>query len=401
MRKSVAFALLLGVMSVTSCRRSTSPGETEASSQGTNAVMEVEIVPAEERPVARQIEIVGTLLAEERVTVASEVEGRLAEIRVDLGSSVRQGDVLAVIDRRDFELRLADAQAALRQVLARLGMTENQDRVDPQETTIVRQAKASFDDAALRLQRLRQLRSKGVVSQQEYDQAEAAFRIAEARYHAALEEVNTLLAQLEQRRAQVALARRELEKTIIRSPLTGAVVERHVSAGEMVRRNDRVVTLVTTNPLRLRADVPERYAAQVYVGRPLTFTIDALPGRTFTGRIVRLSPAVSTETRSLTLEAEIENRNNDLRPGYFARAQVVVDPRATAVVVPARAVTAYVGIYKVFVVDGDKAVERQVKPGMKLGEWVEIVEGIRPGDPVIVSDVGRLYTGARVRPRSR
>lgn len=401
MKKYAALALLLGLVSVVGCRRNTSPGETEASSRGSNSVIEVDVVPAQERTVERQIEIVGTLLADERVVVASEVEGKLAEIRVDLGSRVRQGDVLAVIDRRDFELRLADAQAALRQVLTRLGMTENQDRVDPQETTIVRQAKASFDDAALRLQRLRQLRSKGVVSEQEYDQADAAFRIAEARYHAALEEVNTLLAQLEQRRAQVALVRRELEKTIIRSPITGAVIERHVSAGETVRRNDRVATLVKTNPLRLRADLPERYAAHVYIGRPLTFTIDALPGRTFTGRIARLSPAVSTETRSLTLEAEIENRNDDLRPGYFARAQVVVDPQARAVVVPARAVMAYVGIYKVFVVDKDKAVERTVKPGMKLGEWVEIIEGIRPGDPVIASDLGRLYTGARVRPRSR
>ncbi len=401
MRKYVVFLVALGLLGGAGCRRPSSPDETEARSREATSPIDVDVVPAQERPVVRQIEIVGTLTADERVVVASEVEGKLAGITVDLGSTVREGDVLAVIDRRDFELRLADARAAVRQVLARLGMSENQERIDPPETTIVQQARASFDDAQLRLQRLGQLRSKGVVSQQEYDQAEAAFRIAEARYHAAMEEVNTLLAQLDQRRAQVALVQRELEKTIIRSPITGAVVERHVSVGEMVRKNDRVVTLVKTNPLRLRADVPERYALHVYIGRPLTFTIDAVVGKTFTGRIVRLSPALNTETRSLTLEAEIANRNNELRPGYFARAQVVVDPQAKAVVLPARAVTTSVGIYKVFVVEGETAVQRQVKLGMKLGDEVEIVEGIRPGDPVIVSDVSRLYTGARVRRRSR
>lgn len=394
-------ALIVLLLFVSSCARRQVADDAQASNaQQSDQAIEVEASRAEERQIDRSVEIVGTLMADERIVVSSEVEGRITEMAVDLGSFVRQGDVIARIDSRDFELRLADAHAALQQVRARLGITSEQDRVDPAETATVRQAKASLDDVTLRLNRVRQLRARGVVSQQELDQAEANFRIAEARYQAAQEEINTLLAQLDQRRTQLAIARRELEKTVIRSPITGAVVERLLTSGEYVRKNDRVATLVKTNPLRLRADIPERYTAQVYVGRELGFSVDALPGKTFRGKIARLSPAVSTETRSLTIEAEIENRSHELRPGYFARAHVVVEPGAKAVVVPAKAVVAYVGILKVFVLDQDRAVERQVKLGTKLGEQVEIADGVRPGDLVITTNLNRLFDGARVRSRS-
>jgi RND family efflux transporter MFP subunit len=393
-------ALILFLVFVSSCSRRQAGDDAQASNtKQADQAVEVEASRAEERKIDRSVELVGTLTADERLVVSSEAEGRIAEMKVDLGSLVRQGDVIATIDSRDFELRLADAQAALQQVRARLGMSADQDRVDPAETATVRQAKASLDDVTVRLNRVRQLRARGVVSQQDLDQAEANFRIAEARYQAAQEEVNNLVAQLDQRRTQVAIARRELDKTVIRSPITGAVVERLLTTSEYVRKNDRVATLVKTNPLRLRADIPERYTAQVYVGRQLNFSVDALPGKTFQGKIARLSPAVSTETRSLTIEAEIENRANELRPGYFARAQVVVEPEAKAVVVPAKAVVAYVGILKVFVLDKDHAVERQVKLGTKLGDQVEITEGVRPGELVITTNLNRLFDGARVRSR--
>jgi RND family efflux transporter MFP subunit len=394
-------ALIFLLLFISSCSRRQAADEAQASNaQQSDQAVEVEASRAEERTIDRSVEIVGALAADERIVVSSEVEGRIAEMTIDLGSFVRQGDVIAKLDSRDFELRLADSQAALQQVRARLGIASEQDRVDPAETATIRQAKASLDDVTLRVNRVRQLRARGVVSQQDLDQAEANFRIAEARYQAAQEEVNNLLAQLDQRRTQLAIARRELEKTVIYSPITGSVVERSLTAGEYVRKNERVATLVKTNPLRLRADVPERYAGQVYAGRQLSFSVDALPGKTFQGKIARLSPAVSTETRSLAIEAEIENRANELRPGYFARAQVVVEPGAKAVVVPAKAVVAYVGVLKVFVVEKDHAVERQVKLGTKLGDLVEITDGVRPGELVITTNLNRMFDGARVRSRA-
>jgi len=359
--------------------------------------VEVDVLPVAERTFDRQIEIVGTLAADEEVIVSTEVEGQVIEMRVDMGSVVRRGDILARLESRDFELRLAEAEAALQQVRARLGLTPDRDRIDPEETAIVRQARAAYDDARVRFQRIRQLHGRGVVSQQELDQADAALRIAEARYESALEEVRSLLAQLEQLRARVAAARRDLEKTVIRAPISGAVAARHASLGELLRRNDRVVTLVKLDPLRLRADVPERYAKAIVPGRRLTFVVDAVPGKEFQGTIVRISPSARSETRSLTLEAEVRNPGGELRPGYFARAQVVVEPGAKAILIPSRAIIPSVGLTKVFVLDGDRARERPIKTGARVNADVEVLEGLRPGERVIISNLNRLGEGTRVR----
>ncbi|MCS6816664.1 MAG: efflux RND transporter periplasmic adaptor subunit [Blastocatellia bacterium] len=359
--------------------------------------VEVEVATVAERTFDRQIEIVGTLAADEEVVVSTEVEGQIVEMRVDLGSVVRRGDVLARLESRDFELRLAEAEAALQQVRARLGLTPDRDRIDPEETAIVRQARAAYEDARLRFQRIRQLHGRGIVSQQELDQADAALRIAEARYEAAVEEVRSLLAQLDQWRARVAAARRDLERTVIRAPISGAVAARHVSLGEFLRRNDRVVTLVKIDPLRLRADVPERYAGKIALGRRLAFVVDAVPEKTFQGMIVRISPSARSETRSLTIEAEVRNPDGELRPGYFARAQLVIEPGAKAIVIPSRAVISSVGLTKVFVLDGDRARERSIKTGARVNTDVEVLEGLRSNERVIVSNLDRLGDGTRVR----
>jgi RND family efflux transporter MFP subunit len=386
------FALLLSVIACRDRGDRAQPRSTPA-----DQAVEVEVLPVAERTFDRQIEIVGTLAADEEVVVSTEVEGRVIELRVDMGSVVRRGEVLARLESRDFELRLAEAEAAVRQVRARLGMPPDRDRIDPEETAIVRQARAAYDDARLRFQRIRQLRDRGVVSQQEFDQAEAALRIAEARYESALEEVRGLLAQLEQLHARVALARRELEKTVIRAPISGAVAARHTALGELLRRNDRVVTLVKIDPLRLRADVPERYAGSVGLGRRLTFTVDAVPDETFQGTIVRVSPSARSETRSITIEAEVRNPGGRLRPGYFARAQVVVEPGAKAILIPARAIITSMGLAKVFVLEGDRARERLIKTGARVNTDVEVLEGLRPGERLILSNLDRLGEGTRVR----
>jgi RND family efflux transporter MFP subunit len=387
--------LLILAVALSACRDRSDRAQPRATSADQS--VEVDIAPVVERTFDRQIEIVGTLAADEEVVVSTEVEGRVVELPVDLGSVVRRGEVLARLESRDFELRVAEAEAALQQVRARLGMSPDRDRIDPEETAIVRQARAAYEEARLRFHRIQQLRGRGVVSQQEFDQAEAALRIAEARYESAREEVRSLLAQLEQLRARVATARRDLEKTVIRAPISGAVAARHVSVGEVLRRNDRVVTVVKVDPLRLRADIPERYAGKVAIGRRLTFSVDAVPDRTFSGMIVRVSPSARSETRSLTIEAEVRNPRGELRPGYFARAQVVVEPGVKALLIPVRAVITSLGATKVFVLEGDRARERIIKTGERANAEIEVRDGLRPGERVILSNLDRLSDGARVR----
>jgi RND family efflux transporter MFP subunit len=397
MKKWLLFTvgMTLSVLGFTGC------SSTQRSADGTvNAQPErmitVKTAPAEERTIARTIEIVGALATDDEVTVSSELEGVIARITIDLGSSVRQGDVIVEIDPRDFKLRVQEAEAALKQVWVRLGIPEGQENFRPDQTATVKQAKASYDDALLRLNRSRQLRQENVVSQQDLDQAEANFRIADARYQGALEEARNLWMQLEQRRAALDIAHRHLEKTIIRAPISGGVTARHISAGERVKPGDPLVTLVKLNPLRMRGMVPEPYADRIVAGRSLTFTIDALPGKTFQGKIARLSPAINPETRALTIEAEVDNHSGQLRPGYFARAQVVINPQAKAVMVPKSAIVTYVGIVKVYVLEGDHVVERKVKLGATADTLVEIADGVRAGEQVVIESAAPLFNRARV-----
>ncbi|MGH9800580.1 MAG: efflux RND transporter periplasmic adaptor subunit, partial [Blastocatellia bacterium] len=131
-------------------------------------------------------------------------------------------------------------------------------------------------------------------------------------------------------------------------------------------------------------------------GQTMTLTVEALAGRTFTGRVVRIGPSLSEQTRALTVEAEVGNSGNQLRPGMFAKSQLITSKDAPAVMIPARAVISVAGLNKVFVIENGKAVERIVKTGVTDGDLVEIVEGLKDGEVIAASNMDKLQTGTVV-----
>lgn len=393
---SYVLAVLLIPLLGSHCSRGAQAPTSEVTARS-EAAVPVKVARAQERILDRQVEVVGTLLADDEVVVSSQVEGILDRIQVDLGSVVHQGDLIAQLDQREFRLRLEQAQAALAQARARLGLLAgDSDEIDPEQTPLVRQARAAYEDAKSKYESAKKLLATGDIAEQRYIEAEKAFRAREAAYQAALDDVRQQLVGIRGLRAQVRLAEKNLADTLIRAPLTGSVTLKQASAGEYLRVGTPIVTLVKLTPLRLRADVPEPYAAQVAVGRELRFTVDALGSATFHGRITRVSPSVNPETRSLTIEAEVDNRQRQLKPGYFARIQVVVQPGAKAVMIPSSAVVSYVGLTKVFVVESNRAVERSVKLGARADDWIEVIDGVRPQERVVTSNLARLKDGQPV-----
>jgi RND family efflux transporter MFP subunit len=153
--------------------------------------------------------------------------------------------------------------------------------------------------------------------------------------------------------------------------------------------------LVRVDPLRLRLAVPEREAAGIRVGQPVELAVEGVTEK-HTGHVARISPSISESNRTLMVEAEVPNGDHGLRPGGFARARIVVQAGDLAVLVPASAIVTFAGIEKVVGVDGGKAVEKRVRTGRKEGDRVEIVEGIKAGEPVIVQP-GNIVTGEPVR----
>jgi RND family efflux transporter MFP subunit len=356
----------------------------------------VRVVPAAEATVARTVSATGTLAADEQVVLGTKIVGRLAEITVDLGSLVKQGQPVARIDPKDYQYRLDQAVAALKQARVRLGLPADgdDDRVDLAQTAVVRQAKAQLDQAQLQRDRLAQLWERQLVARAELDAAVSAFQVAEGRYQDALEEVQNRQGMLLQRRSEVDLARQQITDTVIASPIEGAVVERQASVGQYLAAGASVVTIVRLHPLRLRLSVPEREAASVRRGQPVRVSVDGDP-TAYAGTVARLSPAVAEQNRTLLIEAEVPNTNGHLRPGSFAKAEVVVQADDRIVTVPATALVTFAGVEKVLTVRDGKSEELRVTTGRRLGDRIEVVAGLRAGQPV-VDPPGNLTGGQAV-----
>lgn len=354
--------------------------------------IDVKTAQVVERSLQRGVEVVGSLLAEDEVTVSSQSSGNLDEIVVDIGTPVRRGQVIARIDRRELRLRLEQAEAALRQAEARLGIKPGE-RLDPNKQPDVRQAQAAMERARYDWNAAQQLVEKGDISRQQFDVAQKTFEQAEARYQAALENVRNLEAFVEEKRAAAALARKQLDDLDVISPISGIVKEKLASRGEYLQPGKPIATIVQINPLRLRLEVPETLAAQVKAEQAVTVRVDTFPDQEFTGRIARINPSVDEKNRSLVAEAEVPNPTGVLRPGMFARAQIAAKQNTTTTMVPERAVVSVAGINKVFVVEGERAVERQVKLGIRDGSLIEVIEGVRVGERVITSNADKLHDG--------
>ncbi|HMV82358.1 MAG TPA: efflux RND transporter periplasmic adaptor subunit [Blastocatellia bacterium] len=361
----------------------------------TPATVDVTTAAAIKRGLQRDVQVVGSLAADDEVVVSAQVAGELSQLNVDFGGFVTQGQVIAVIDQRDAKLKVEQAEATLKQTLARLGMKEG-DRFDPQQAADVRVAKTALDWARMDLDRNTKLIENGDIARSVFDQATINHNAAQARYQAALDAVNQQLALAEQQRAALALAKKAITDTVVRSPITGAVKEKLAAKGSYLAVGGKIASLVKINPLRLRADIPESYAAAVRKGQTMTLNVEAFPGRSFTGRVVRIGASLNEQTRALTVEAEVGNAGNLLRPGMFAKSQLITAKDAPAVMIPARAIVTVAGLTKVYVIENGKAVERIVKTGTTDGDLIEIVEGISEGESVATSNTDKLQQGTAV-----
>jgi RND family efflux transporter MFP subunit len=385
-------ALVIGAAALAAC------GDTPATAipQNTTPARQVRVVAATETQAARVVSASGTLAAEDQIILGTKVIGRLGEISVDLGSRVKKGQAIARIDPSDYRLRVEQAEAALQQARVRLGLTPsgNSDQVNIEQTATVRQAAAVLKEARLSHERMVELWDRKLIARAELDTAVSQLAVADGRYQDAIEEVRNRQAVLVQRRSEHEIARQQLADTAIVSPIDGAVSERQAAVGQYLPAGAPVVTLVRTDPLRLRLAVPEREAGLVRVGQTVDLTVEGDANK-YQGRVARLSPAIAENNRTLMIEAEVPNGQGALRPGSFAKADIVIEAGQEIVTVPRDSIITFAGIEKVLMVVDGKAVEKRIRTGRRIGVQVEVTEGIVAGNQVIVQP-GNLVAGAPV-----
>ena len=371
-------------------------GRSSRATVGTAPARAVTVATVTEQVMERAVAVIGSLAAHDEATLSVKVPGRLQTLAVDLGSSVRQGQLIAQVEPKDYELQLTQAEAFLSQARARLGLTLTGDdeKVDATQTSTVKEAKARLEEARKNRDRIVELNEQGILSQSEREMADAAYEIAANRFRDAMEEVNNRLAQLAQRRAEVEIARQQLADTVIRAPFDGAIQERRTSPGEYLIAGRPVVTIVQTDPLRLRVEAPERESAAIHPGQKVRVWVEGNPSA-HAGTINRVSPAIDRQTRMLVVEADIPN-DGSLRAGSFVRAEIITRDDQRSLSVPTDALVTFAGIEKVFVVEKDIAVEQSVSIGRRGTNWVEVVHGVKTGD-VVVLNPGNLQTGDAVK----
>lgn len=342
----------------------------------------------------RTLGVTGVLAAQEELVLGLQVGGRLQQLAVDVGDRVAAGDLLAHVDPRDFELEAELAAAAVATSYARLGRPVADDLagIDIESMAPVKEAQAVLVEAKLQRDRMVTMVQEQLQAPAALDAADAALAVATSRLQRARDEVATWIAEARQRRIEVERAQKRLQDGKLLAPWAGRVAARHATVGQVLAAGERIVTLLRTDPLRLRLPVPERLAGGVALGQLVRFSVDA-GGEPREGRVVRLGAGLDRANRTLLVEAEVANADGALLPGGFCRANIVVVEAEPRVAVPKRAVASFAGIDRVFTVDGAAggagvAQGAIVRLGRDLGDFVEVVQGLAAGARIVLDAAG-------------
>jgi multidrug efflux pump subunit AcrA (membrane-fusion protein) len=411
--KLTILVLLISAVGIGFAACSRSKGQdnnANASASPTPAAISVNTTAAVSRQLPRYFEANGSLAPNEQADVAAETSGKVAAVGVDLGSSVRRGQMIVKLDDTDFRIRIEQAQAqldqakaTLRQNEAKIGLRPGQ-KFNPENVPEVAAARSALELADKNLKRYEKLVETGDISRAAYDQQKSQRdQLAEQRQamvHLAQQNYATVAnsqAAVDTAATQVALAKRNLGYTVVVSPMPGYVSDRPADIGEYVSPQQKVATVVNLNPLRVRIDIPEQAIPQIHTGESVSVSVSGYPDRNFAGRVARVSPNVTAASRTLSVEADVENPRAELKPGQFATVRILLPQTEAAVLVPQRALRTISGSTYVFVIKNGHAEQRLVQSGQTEGDLVEIKSGVAADEVVATSNVDQLSDGITIK----
>ena len=394
-RTALLVPFLLLTLAFAACSKK--PEQSVSAASKAPEAIAVKVAIAEARTVERSISVTGALFPDETTTVSSEVPGRITRITVDFGQFIRKGEVIAELDKQELQLQLERTRAALAQALARVGLEPHQLDVRPETTPMMKQAWNQMEDARSKYENATKLVKTGDIAQERFTELEKAYRAREAAFETTRDDLRTQMAVIRSLQADVGLAEKRLNDATVIAPFDGIVQQKLVAAGQYIKDNVPIVTLVKTTPLRLRADIPESAVKDVRVGTTLVFTTDAIPGKEFHAVVRELNPALDARSRTLTAEARIVETNSELRAGTFVQVRLITAHAFAVVAVPRAAVYTVAGLNKIFTIENGKAVEHKIDDILGSNGFVEMPAGVLPaGVPVAVSNLAALTNGATV-----
>ena len=360
----------------------------------------IQTIPVEVLQQNDTLRLTGSLIADERSSVASNTSGIAAEVFVDRGSVVRKNDVLVQIDPTDAKNKLAEGQAMLDELKARLGLDGDMQHFDPEDQPEVRLAKAAADLTASNLRRAKELVTKKVISDEAYDQTQTEHELATQRYRQAKLLIKQAYQACKTAMAKLAILEKDVADTTIRAPFDGWVAEKLVSVGEQISSGmqaTKVITLVRIDPLRLSLTVPQQDIGRIKPSQTVRFRVDSFPDRTFNATVQFIAPVVTNDTRSMIVEAVVPNSDGALRPGLFVTAELELKKQESEFLAPVGAVQRVGEVARVFVVRDGVVREHIIALGQQKDGKVEILSGLT-GDEILVANPEHTHDGDAVRP---
>lgn len=349
------------------------PGGPGGGFGGPRQPMTVETTAVKRSNLSESLTVVGNLVGAATIEAVPKVSGRLESVTVRLGDRVTRGQRLAKVEDEEIQQQVKQAQASF----------------DVAGATI-RQREADMRLAQTNLDRSRNLHERQLIPKQTFDDTEA-------RYQAAVAQVDLARAQYAQAQARLDELKINLANTVISSPVTGFIGKRALDPGAWVTPNSSFISVVDIVTVRLVANIVEKDLRRVHEGLKADVEVDAFPAEKFAGRIAHVAPVLDPATRTAQIEVEIDNSKFRLKPGMYAKVNFVVEQRENALVVPANAVVDIGGKKGVFLPsDGGTAQFQQVTLGMAEPTQVEITNGLAEGTTIITTGAAALREGDRI-----
>lgn len=335
-------SLMVAALLVQGC---TKPANGEETEEETELAIPVEAATVENGDMAAFYTGTATLEADKRAVVVAQITGVVLKINAEEADYVEAGDVLAVVEPDRYALEVERTNASLKRL------------------------KTDY-------QRKKELYAKKLVSTEDYERVSAEYEAQKAAYE---------------------LAKLELEYTSIKAPISGYISERMVRAGNLVTVNQPVFHITSYDPLLAVLHVPERELRVLSAGLEVSMSVDAWPGESFDGKVIRTSPVIDTNTGTFRVTAEIYDHGQMLKPGLFGRVKILYDLHKDVPVIPRNAVITEDELSHVFVIDdAGTASRRSIRLGFESNGRVEVTEGLEKGETVVTAGKGSLSDGTRV-----
>ncbi len=374
----------------------------------------VQVTPAVHKPLTYSIKVTGDILALLQVDLIPKVSGYLERIDVHIGDVLKQGQVIAQIDRTDFLQKVREIEAKVAQAKAQLSELETGTRTEElrQAEEAVRQAQSRFENAKLQRERIEALYKREVISKKERDVTDMEYTVAEAQLASSQQQLKLLQlgarqevreasqAKLKEMEAVLEQERNHLKDTRIVAPFQGEINRKYVDAGAFVSPSSPstpLVSLVHTETLKIVANVLEKDIPLLKPGMKAKIRVESYPEKVFEGRVEKINSSLDLSTRTLQAEIYIPNKDQTLKPGMFANVEVVLLEKPQTLVIPREAVLEAGSEMSVFVVEGKQAVRRPVTIGYEQDRMVEVLKGLNEGDQVVIKGQQMIKDGSAVR----